>query len=233
MIIAKGSPLSLLPDDIHPKLRILFDGIRYAIYMADAAYNNLDHFLTVYLRCNKSIKTSALVNIFSNSWTIVDSVQRVRHILKTIPEIKDLNQVVEFCEKMTPIYNLRAGIQHLPGKAQKLISDRCSTWGAVRWVTTEKIHSDNTLTTHFAAAGSIDEFSDKFLENPLGKVINPEKLNQLVSLFAHGEIIYFEPVLEELQVLTAWLEQYVQAKYDTSASLGSDLYMAADVVFEA
>ena len=89
ILIPDDSPIRRLPDDFSREQALIFDGIRYAAEMADLAYWRLFDLLEeMSFLPSDQLTTRQIAAAMLDVWSIVDSVNRLRDLLKEVPGVR-------------------------------------------------------------------------------------------------------------------------------------------------
>lgn len=221
-LIENNSPFRKLPAELDIRQRLVFDGIRYSVEMADLAYMRLRKCLVKVSESNKLSEAPDFVvaAALSDAWTIVDTMHRLRGLLKLFPDSSSSELVAEFLSASESIRDLRNSVQHLHARFDKLVKDRLPTWGWITWVTmTEESHCH----VHALVPGSLDRLSGLGIENPGGKEVTAPI--DLISLKAHGYVVSLSALHNEVRALVQNLEIILRDQFDGHRTLGADLHL--------
>lgn len=169
-LINKNSVLFRLPKNLNSKQRLVLDGIRYSVQIADQSFLSLLNSLFMYSATEPTLQSSAA--IFANAWSIVDSLTRLDKLLNCLTELHDQEPIKQFREKakIGKIKRMRNHIQHLDERFDKLVELRRPTWGTLTWIRFEKdFLKSREFEHHTLTAGS---FQSTFVdcELPTGKI---------------------------------------------------------------
>src|SRR5688572_10074319 len=133
MIIGPDSSLRKLSVNLDPKQRLYFDGIRYSVEMADLAHIRLKQTLND-LSTNRD-KLAGLhyrhfVPAVLDTWSIIDSVHRLRGLIRQTPGIKQKSPGLKvFDQQSSIIDDLRNSVQHLNHTIENLLRESLPVWG--------------------------------------------------------------------------------------------------------
>ena len=136
MVIGPTSPLRQLPAGLNRRQMLFFDGIRVAIDMADLAYARLEEVLTRLANHDfpQEEVEMAMTVAFQDAWTIVDSVNRLRVLLKKLPNFKQRAPSLQVLYRhINLVEELRHTVQHLDTQINLLEQRDLSVWGTLRW----------------------------------------------------------------------------------------------------
>jgi hypothetical protein len=221
-LVGTTSPLRGLPANLEPRQRVLFDGVRFAIDMAELTFDRL---VDALLRISQDGKADNVPGGFGapfcDAWTVIDSVNRIRPLLLSIPGAKDALPVQHFIQKTEDVYRLRNRVQHLHGRLDKLAADKLPTWGIITWVTVADPASF-TGHVHAIVAGSVFD-TEHVMENPVGSTIRVPL--DLVKLRAHGEVVALTSIPAILQELVSFLEGQLRRQFNDVPVAASDVYL--------
>lgn len=115
---------------------LFLDGIRVAVEMADMAYQRLKETLGRATIENSQTDRFRLVSIcLLDAWSIVDSINRLRNLLKQLPGFKaDASSLRMFLRQTEGIWGLRNLGQHLDGRIAGLVAKGLTVWGVLTWL---------------------------------------------------------------------------------------------------
>src|ERR1044072_4098519 len=136
ILIPDDSPIRRLLDDFSREQALIFDGIRYAAEMADIAYWRLFDLLEqMSFLPSDQLTTRQIAAAMVDVWSIVDSVNRLRDLLKEVPGVRHDVWWELFMRRTKEISELRNDIQHQIGKArlQALVANAGQIWGFLSW----------------------------------------------------------------------------------------------------
>ena len=157
---------------------------------------------------------------FSDAWTIIDSANRFRALLRLFPESRDIVEIQTFLDDTEPIKLLRDRVQHLQARFDKLVSQKQPTWGWITWITFETLES---VQSHALVAGSLKGLKGLRAENPAGKLITPPI--DLITLNAHGLSVALVNVINQVANLVALIEESLTPQFEEYDRTGADLYL--------
>lgn len=225
-LIAKESPLRRLPSQLERRQRIVLDGIRLSVEMAELALGRLCGTLLDIDPKKTAGGLPGFAGPFIDAWSVIDAVNRLRSLVLMIPGTKDHPDVRGFLEATDTVRELRNDVQHLNARVDGLASQKLPAWGVISWVT---LHDDTPVRarSHVLVAGSVAT-SSHYLENPVGQQIRSPI--DLVKLNAHGRSIDLGRTLSSVAGLVELLERQLKEQFGDLPSSGSDLYAAIDVV---
>jgi len=131
----------------HDLRKLLFrDGLQYAIHMTRLSYARLCDDLVALSSDYWSRRDGSesllpqehdvrRLSALSQAWEVVDSMNRLRELLRDTPGIKHDAQYELFMRKTKDVESLRDVIQHLNGEiVGKLIYAKIPAWGRLSWV---------------------------------------------------------------------------------------------------
>jgi hypothetical protein len=88
--VRADTPLKRLPRELDPKQALFLDGIRHATELAEMAYARLVDRLTDLALAGKSDDNPlALTEPYLYAWAVVDSVDRLRGLLRLMPGLAE------------------------------------------------------------------------------------------------------------------------------------------------
>lgn len=132
-LITSPSALRRIPLHLHSEDKVVLDGIRYALEIADRAYRRLRETLWKVSSDKKSDHVDRYVDLVSDAWTIVDSLNRLQALCRSHCIYLDHDYCRDYVQALKPIVKLRNTNQHIDGRLQKIVADKESAWGAISW----------------------------------------------------------------------------------------------------
>ena len=173
MILAADSPLKRLPTQLNPRQAMFLDAIRFTIEMADFAMERLLSSLTQLSSQSpaESRSFSFAVPRLLDSWSIIDSVHRLRGLFDKLPGLRKRSQSSEFRSFLTiakQVEALRNAVQHMNGAIgdKSAAPIRSPIWGALTWLTFQE---DRTCVSSVLMPGSSHLMGSNTLINPAGR----------------------------------------------------------------
>lgn len=151
--------------------QILFDGVRYSIFMVEIAYQRLLFELEKISDIRGEISQKKFIEIFIDVWTIVDSGYRLRKLIAALPGIQQKSTVMkDFMDSTNDLKDIRDFIQHSNKKTEveNLLQKTIPFWGYLTWV---RMYSPNFFRLCVLKPGLALEKENVPMENPLGKII--------------------------------------------------------------
>jgi hypothetical protein len=228
-LIAKESALRTLPARMNRRQRLFIDSIRFAIEMADTAYNRLAGLLA---RAGGLDNLEAVVfpEAFIDAWAIVDSVSRLRKLLDAMP-IKRKSKWLEYRSFMAgskEAQDLRDAVQHMDERINEVATNPVPLWGVLRWVA---VKSPNKMLSFGMAAGTLFDGSH-LLTVKIGTQV--ESPVDRISLSIGERTADLSQMVRLLPTLVASLEKLLAAsceKYSEAANqkAGSDFIFGMEV----
>jgi hypothetical protein len=138
VLIGPDSPFVNLPRNLNPKQALFIDGIRYAVQMAELAYERLC--ATLYALTTKPNRSDedigpASIAAFLDAWSFVDSVNRLRDLQHQMPGLKKRGGYTLFRKNTDGFEDLRNVVQHLNNQIPEFAELGLPVWGSLRWFT--------------------------------------------------------------------------------------------------
>ena len=163
-LISEPSALRHIPLHVSSEDKVVLDGIRYSLEIADRAYRRLRETLWKVSSDKKSDHTDRYVDMVSDAWTVIDSLNKLHVLCDSGSEFLDHDYCREYSEALKPAVFLRNANQHMKGRLQKIIADRESAWGAIAW-TTCVTNPPTRAEVHCFVAGAVRS-TDHLLPEP-------------------------------------------------------------------
>ncbi len=138
MIIGQESVLRRIPAPLARNQALFIEGIRFSIEMADLAYRRLCETLPPLSRMENPVGESpSSVSAMLDAWSIVDSLHRLRGLLKHMPGIEKRNRIPPiraFFDATERITELRNTAQHLDTTIPGVVDDQnWAVLGSLSW----------------------------------------------------------------------------------------------------
>ena len=109
-IINKESSLKFIPENIEVRQRVLLDGIRYAVQMAELGFNRLEQTLSRLSsemikegQLDDQCKSMLFPSAFLDAWAIIGAVERLRPIINAFSDVDQHESAIELLEKTKEI----------------------------------------------------------------------------------------------------------------------------------
>jgi hypothetical protein len=222
-VLSDESPLKRLPDGLDQRQRMLIDGIRYSIGMAELAYIRLQAML-FYISAQGNTSSANFASVFADVWLIVDAVSRLRRLVNALPGGDTHETTQLFCRDTDILRLLRNRVQHMDERVADLVNLQEPAWGYITWVSFLNVSSNElpqSGKTHVLASGSMRNVAFNF-ENPAGKEITASI--DLLSLHAYGFSVGISEIMIKVQALTKFLEEQLQKQFEGHPTSMADVY---------
>jgi hypothetical protein len=132
-------------DDL--RLFRFLDCIHYSLEVLNIQYNDLNSILAKL----KPSDSSQIIRALAVSWSIVDSIHRIREVAQNIPGLGgDAPQLKSFLYDTRIVDVYRDYIRHLRNELSKTDLDKFPVWGSFSW-----IDNEDKKTCHTAFTGSV------------------------------------------------------------------------------
>ncbi len=230
MIVSNDSPLRRLPSQLNHKQTLFLDGIRYSIEMADLAHSRLQRTLCALTFDRDSSENHHLDFISSvlDAWSIVDSVHRLRALLRQAPGIKQKSSGLRiFLRRTAHIKDLRNSVQHLNRQIDAMVNQRLPVWGLLSWVAIDPHGGTGCCCS--LIPGTLFPSKGHPLVNPAGKnILVPI---DLITLKASGHSVCLSDVMKAVQLLARSAEQELTEQFKNLPRPGADLLICLRVAF--
>ena len=225
-LIPDTSPLCRHPQALEPRQRLILDGIRYSVEITELAFRRLEEMLrTISQASEGSLPPAAFPRTLADIWTIIDSVNRLRTLVKLMPKAMEVDYVQAFLSQTEVAQKMRNAVQHLPGRLDKLLSLQQPTWGTVSWITLEEGCPTRGL-IHLLIPGSLQR--GRFpMPNPVGESLQVPL--DLIILNAHG---YSARIVDLVQTVAAFISRFQETLSEQGGELphaAAELYLRTEV----
>ena len=225
-------------DPVLSKLqRILFkDGMQYSINMANLSYFRLRADLLALSKHDYSLRKEnketlskeevhvCKISALTNAWQVVDSVNRLRELLRHAPGtpgIKHDTEYDRFFRKTENVEHLRDNIQHLNTQILQFIQDKLPAWGNLAWAS--KLDESDELLLFALVPGEIFKRNDALI-NPVGRKMTIPI--GIITLISDKEVCLSDLVEIQVSRIANWLQKTQGIDFSSPAKS-----MFASVVF--
>ena len=209
VLVPDDSPIRRLPDDFSREQALIFDGIRYAAEMADIAYWRLFDLLEqMSFLPNDQLTTRQIAVAMLDVWSIVDSVNRLRDLLREVPGVRHDVWWELFMRRTAEIGALRNDIQHQISKArlQALVANAGQIWGFLSWA--EVRNGRYTGNWHMMSPGAVYRHDQWFYAGP-STTPEPVPFGR-IRLQAYGRDVYLGTIIKAVHDVIVELTIAVQ-----------------------
>ena len=153
-LITGPSILRHIPLHICSEDKVVLDGLRYSLEIADRAYRRLRETLWKVSSTRNSDHAERYVDMVSDGWTVIDSFNRLHTLCNSGCRYIDHDYCRDYAEALRPAVILRNANQHMRGCLEKIVADKESAWGAIAW-TTCITNPPTRAETHCFVAGTV------------------------------------------------------------------------------
>ena len=120
-MISADSPLSVLPQGLDPRQRLLFDAILISAQCIDISYRRLIENLENGRPGSETGKPAGIPAML-DAWSVIDSLLRLRELVQRMSRWRNRSPSKQiFLRATTPAEELRNSIQHLDTEAEALL----------------------------------------------------------------------------------------------------------------
>lgn len=196
--------------------RILFkDGIRYSIDMTYLAFSRLKDDLALLSKSSiaeRDKKQSPItkrgevvigLSVVSHTWQVIDSVNRLRELLRLAPGINKQDSEYKLFYKCTQcVENLRDNVQHMNSQIAEYTKQNIPVWGTINWVC--KFGKSDVFHLFSLVPGEIFEGRTPLI-SPIGKSITLPI--GLITVACDTEVCISEIVENQITRISTWLEK--------------------------
>lgn len=221
---AEGSSLRLPTIPLSRKQILILDGIRYASEMAHISYVRLSASLQSISGSVTEPGVHELAVALLDAWSIIDSANRFRDLLVSLPGLPREIWVQQLSKRTEPVAGLRDCVQHCNREVDALAHTGGQLWGYISWV-----HMDGARPSGrwFMLSGGTHFKNDSWL------FIGPSKLPfhvppDRMRLNAFGKQVYLWRIVASLAMASKKLESalsdgHVRLRGEPAANrLGAD-----------
>lgn len=132
-LVTGSSALRHIPLHVTSEDKVVLDGIRYSLEIADRAYRRLRETLWKVSSDKTSDHVDRYVDLVSDAWTVVDSLNKLHTLCGSECSYLDHEYCRNYAAALRPIVKLRNSSQHMKGRLEKIVADKESAWGAISW----------------------------------------------------------------------------------------------------
>lgn len=197
------------PDWLKERQTLFFDGIRYSFGMTTMAYNRLREIL--YSLTTEDMEKQGNLSAFKSSttlvdaWSIIDSVHRLRSLLRQTPGINQKAPELRiFYDKTKSVEHLRHIIQHLNKEIQSFVDSKSPALGVLTWVVLLN-PTDKSASLCSIVSGTLRPRTIYPIVNPLGKKI--ESPVDHITLITDKYSACLSDVIKQVEQVKLWIEQ--------------------------
>lgn len=221
--------LQRLPQNLDRKQMLFLDGIRYSVETAETAYSRLRK--TLLTLTNRSLEkknlriASLTTRAVLDAWVIIDSIHRLRGLLRQMPRVKQrAPYLVSFYKQTEKIEKLRNLVQHLNNEMDNLVLKKLPVWGTLNWVAIP----GSVAGTYYSCSltpGSLFGRVTPFV-NPVGKDLQPPI--DLIRLTA-VESVNLSQLMDRVETIIALMEKQLRNQLKGLPLAGSDIFIILEI----
>jgi len=223
IVIKDESPLRHLPSGLNARQVMYFDGIRYAVEMLDASFTRLASGIEEVVTVEQADNAAVL---FLDAWSVVDSANRLRVLMKQFPGMKRDPPVRILQATLAKVEALRNSVQHLPGDIQEHSERGTPTWGSLHWLWVDDYPDARIFMTVPGTMRKMSSVGSVLSPSGRAMYVNPE----FISLEAYGNVADLSAVH---RAVAGWFRDFEQAAGRAfaphEARAGSDLLLIMDM----
>lgn len=119
-------PIAVADDD-----KVVLDGIRYSLEIANRAYKRLRHTLSEISQDPDGEYAELYVDVVSDAWTVLDSLNRLREMCESGCAFLEHDFYRSYAQTLKQVVLLRNSHQHMNGRLEKIVADKESAWEAI------------------------------------------------------------------------------------------------------
>ena len=208
---------------------LFFDSIRIAVEMAELAYERLTKALEQAAMSAEMSRDdfSRLVPLcFLDAWSIVDSTNRLRVLMRRLPNFKQRAPSLQlFLRRTAGVEPLRNAVQHLNTEIDRLVANNLSVWGTLRWLVVLDANigsfKGGTLIsgTQFGEMHSLPNLTGIEMHHVVDEVV----------LTASGSELHLSKTVRAITELASKLEGVLAPQWIDHSTAPSDLLLVADM----
>lgn len=231
MIIEGASPLRRLPAALDRRQALFLDSIRYSIEMADIAHVRLRKTLfeiSTSDAADTEQRHLLTVSSILDAWSIVDSVHRLRALVRRMPGLKKSTAGARsFMRQVEEVEVLRNAVQHLDTELDRRVEANLPAWGVLTWIA---VVGEQRAAACALISGSIAPAQQVELPNPAGRTV--EVPVDSITLSASGRSVCLSKVMRAVQTMVRQLEPSLSEQFGEHSQGAADLFVATIIGFE-
>jgi hypothetical protein len=197
MLIPMDSPLRKPPSSFSRQQVLFLDGIRYSAEMIRIAYERLWtqlNAITVPPPDNSDITTDDIARAMLDAWSIVDSANRLRDLVREFPGLPNTPWEHVFLANTVEVDALRNAVQHPETEIRRSLAEAGQLWGFLSWA---QVRGGKFTGKWIMMSAGASFVGDAFY------FIGPNKLpfvvpDGRVSLSAFGKKVYLGRILQQV-----------------------------------
>lgn len=225
-MLSENTVFRRLPANLNRvELRFL-DGIRFGIETADLSFGRLHNLLlevTQLAASRSDIPERVYPAAIADAWATVDSMHRLKELLKRTPGLKQgTPEVALFVRAADELNGLRNSFHHAREEINQLPPRETAIWGVINWCAPAGDH----ITMLGLVPGTVTEGNYPAL-NPLGQIVLPPL--DLVTIKAFARTAQLSDLHRKMARLTAHLESKVADRIAGMGGSGCDMLLCLDV----
>lgn len=230
MIISDTSPFKHIPADLNQQQASFFDGIRYAVEMADLASIRLtDSLWRLSTICQDTkLDPIAVISSFLDAWSMVDSIHRLRELLEQMPGLRKKSQSPlyrRFRHETAVVKDIRNTVQHLRGEIHEMATNGWPVWGTLDWLALLDADAGRcrccTMTSGRIVSGT------RHIINPCGKTIHGQI--DFVTLQCKLHRLDLSETIRLTERVIRPLEKSLLKQFDGLPTSGSEIVVCVDM----
>ncbi len=162
--------------DLKRRQELSLDGIETSLVMTRICYSRLHHDIVQYCRLGNQIESSFDFQnqILLDSWSLVDTINRLRILVSQTPGLKRNSLVVLFQKATENIEILRDVVQHINGEIPKVEDTGWPLWGSLSWIyVSPEMQAQKKVSVMLIIPGRLAKSKGHPVVNPAGKKIEP------------------------------------------------------------
>ncbi len=225
MLIGEDSPLRRLPSGLDLRQKLFLDAIRHSAEMADISYLRLQD--TLLSLSNDRIEAEKIaeigrsgINALLDAWSIVDSIHRLRGLLKHLPFMKQKSPgIIAFYKATAKVEPLRHIIQHINKEIEQLVVNQAPVLGSLSWFVRPESSRGKIFLFNFQP-GSVFTRSVPIITMPhiIGYPIDRITLN-------HNQSLCINDIMDKVGELISSIESQLQNQITGFPQSGSDILL--------
>ena len=121
------------PPGLSRKQIMILDGIRYAVEIAQVAYDRLYDTLMSWKGLESQSSSTAFATAIADAWTIIDSTHRFSDLVENLPGLPNAPWRRLLATNGRDALDLRDCVQHQLGELAELVQNGGQIWGYLSW----------------------------------------------------------------------------------------------------
>lgn len=219
-LVTSTSALRRVPIAVADDDKVVLDGIRYSLEVADRAYKRLRETLWEISRNPEAEHVELYADVVSDAWTVVDSLNRLREMCEAGCSFLEHDFYRSYAETLKQVILLRNSHQHMKGRLEKIIADKESAWGVISWFSLAE-NPPTHIDGHSLIAGTLRSLENLTPEVPQHKFHMPV---DAITMRSQRTEVPISQLMRATEEFAHQLDRDLTNLFPTDALHGRDAY---------